>query len=724
MAMSLPKAPSTEPQPIRFVGRRRELARLDAELRKARLVTIVGPGGTGKTRLAAEFGRRNAERFPDGIHFVSLAAVGSVEFLPHAVADAIGFVHRGAGELSDALLAHVSGMDALLVLDNLEHLLGGAGFVHQMLRSSTGLRIVVTSRAPLGVRRERVLPIGGLGTGEGAELAESVELFLACASHLGPDQAEAEREAITRICRAVDGSPLGIELAAAWARELPCDEIAARIQSNAEFLESKLAEVPDWHGGLRAVISHAWEGISAEERELFRSISVFRGGFEKGAAAWVAGAQALTLAQLVERAFLRRDPAGRYDTHDVLRQFAAARLAESPEVERAIRERHCAFFATFMRRYEGSLREGEQREALERIREELENVRAGWAWAVENGRVGELDTYVQGLARFYEIRSWFREGASLLMDTVERLSREREDGPGNGPDEVRARLMGTLLSYHGWFLYQVGSYAAARESVARGVDLYTSVGADGPLSRALSNLGTIAYALGEYAEARDYHDRALGIARGLGHAEGVATALNNLATVAVMVGEVDASRAYLRESLAMFRESTGNPWRIGYVLNNLGYLEHLAGNHLEGKALLEESLAIRRGIGHRAGVANSLSNLGFVSTALGELAEAASAFREAMGAAEEVGARPILLEVVVGIAAIHRLRGEEGEAERLARLVARHPASDAETRSKAAALLPGATPAPPGEDGAARLDRELDDVIRDLLRGRGSEAEG
>lgn len=722
--MSPPETPSSvPPQPIRFVGRRRELAHLDSELRKARLVTIVGPGGTGKTRLAAEFARRNAARFPDGIHFVSLAAVGSVEFLPHAVADAIGFVHQGSGELWDALLAHVSGMNALLVLDNLEHLLGSAGLVHQMLRGSTDLRIVVTSRAPLGVRRERVLPIGGLGTGEGAETTESVELFLACASHLGADRAEEEREAIARICRTVDGSPLGIELAAAWARELPCGEIAARIARDAEFLESKLPEVPDWHGGLRAVIAQSWEGISPEERELFRSISVFRGGFEKGAAAWVAGAQPLTLAQLVDRAFLRRDPAGRYDTHDVLRQFAATRLAEHPEAERAVRERHCAYFATFMRRYEGALREGEQREALERIRDELENVRAGWAWAVENGRVEELDMYAQGLARFYEIRSWFREGANLFMETLERISTGGNDAGRAGADEVGVHLRATLLSYHGWFLYQIGSYAMARESLARGVDLYATIGADVPLSRALSNLGTIAYAFGDYPEAGDHHERALGIARRLGHAEGVATMLNNLATVAVMVGEVDAAREYLRESLAIFRESTGNPWRIGYVLNNLGYLEHLAGNHLEGRSLLEESLAVRRGIGHRAGVANSLSNLGFVSTALRELGVAWTYFRAALEAAEEVGARPIVLEVVVGIAGIHRLRGEDDEAERLAGLVSRHPASDAETRSKAAVLLRDGCAAPDGEEGAARLDRELDDVIREILDGGRSGAD-
>ena len=358
-----------------------------------RLVTIVGPGGVGKTQLSLAAARSQLDAFIDGVFFVSLSSLRTAENIVPAITEALQLELGEGGDSQEQLLSYLRDKTMLLVVDNFEHLLDGAHLVSKIMQEAPSVNVLVTSQEKLILRGEMVLPITGIafpqGNGEIRDVSEypAVKLFIQSAQRVA-HRFEAEGDDwwhINRICQLVDGMPLGIVLAAAWVEMLSIEEIAAEIERSLDFLETTMGDVPQRQRSIRAVFDYAWELMRDDEQVVFMKMSVFRGGFTREAVqAIILNASLQMLMGLVNKSLLYRDPdSGRYDIHGLSRQFAAEKLQLLPDEHAEILEAHGVYFADFVGKQESEIRAGLQSDVLQ----EMENVRKSWTYAVEHQKV-------------------------------------------------------------------------------------------------------------------------------------------------------------------------------------------------------------------------------------------------------------------------------------------------------------------------------------------------
>jgi predicted ATPase/DNA-binding SARP family transcriptional activator len=422
-AASVPPPHNLPPQPTAFVGREAELAEIARYLNnpQAQVLTLVGPGGIGKTRLALQAAARCVEpeasveaQFADGVFFVPLADVGVPEsgasqtFVIAAMADALGFSFHGPIHPQAQLLNHLREKRMLLILDNFDHLVAEAGPLVDILQLAPGIKLLITSRMRLNLREEWLLEVEGLdyprapmpgSSARELEAYSAVALFVQHARRLraGFTLTEADVPAVARIAQFVGGVPLGIELAASWLRVLSCAEIAAEIEHGLDFLTTTLQNVPERHRSLRAVFDYSWNLLSPPEQAVFRQLAVFRGGFRREAAAQVVSASLPMLAGLVDKSLLRRTADGRYETHDLLQRYAEEKLTAVPAENESLHDRHCRYYAEFMVLHKPQLKGEDPQAALTTLSTERENVRAAWNWAVEHRKAAELNMFMECL---------------------------------------------------------------------------------------------------------------------------------------------------------------------------------------------------------------------------------------------------------------------------------------------------------------------------------------
>lgn len=642
---------STAPLPgTLLVGREVELAQIRERLADpaCRLLTLVGPGGIGKTRLALAVTQEYSALFADGCTFVPLSSVGSADLLMAAAADALGFAFYGRSHPQQQLLNYLREKRLLLILDNFEHLLSGIDFVTAVLQQAPDVKLLVTSRERLNLQSEWVLPVSGLaypvetiadtavadGCHPSPTTYSAIQLFLQAAQRSAPGF-EVDLPAIATICQSVDGLPLGIELAAAWVRALPCGEIAQEIGRNFDFLTTHWRDLPARHRSLRAVFDHSWALLTNAEQAVFRQLSIFHGSFDRAAAEAVTGAELSQLVMLADKSLLRRLENGRYTIPEALRAFAAAKRREQPHEQRVIVRRHGRYFADLLQQWEPHLKGGRQTETLAAISADIENVRRAWSWAVRERDTAVLDQSLVSLALFYEMRAYFQEGLTAFRDAAQLFQTTRYLASGSQQTSDEKHQVFTharLLARQGRFSHRLGRYNEARTLLEESLAILPpqSAAVQPDIAFAYNDMGYVAWSQGHYEAAEAYYQQSLTIYRQLNDKWGQSHVLNNLAILPQNLAE---TRTLLQESRDIAQEMA-DLWGLARVLNNLGIVTE---DKQAARQLYQESAAICEEIGDRFLSTFPLTNLGHAARQAGEFEEAQRFYAKSLAICREIG---------------------------------------------------------------------------------------
>jgi predicted ATPase/DNA-binding CsgD family transcriptional regulator/transcriptional regulator with XRE-family HTH domain len=682
-----------------LIGRRTEQAEIIRRLSDpaVRLLTLVGPGGIGKTRLALQVAGDIADRFPDGVAFVALAQVMAAEHLSTAIAGALGLAFAGAQAPGDALVAALRDRRLLLVLDNFEHLLDATPLLAAILREAPGVRLLVTSRERLRLQAERVFELNGLATPRddtrvGIERSDAVLLFLERARQHRDDfaLAGANRAAVAQICQLVDGMPLGIELAAAWVRVLSPDEIAGEVRRSLDFLTLNDRDADPRHRSMRAVIDHSWSLLTDEERHIMARLSIFRGGCQREAAERIAGVTLPALLALLDKSLLQRSEgpqgAARYEMHELVRQYAAAQLEADPNEAAGTRDRHCAYYAAWVNSKKMALQSLQQHIAVAEIMTEIDNLRATWQHAVERRLIEPLWLMSEGtvLLWFYELRSWYQEGMAITRQAVDAL---RTPPPANRTEEI---LLGTLTGCQGWFTFRCGNPTVGLQLLEDSLALLQP--GDHPLFLlfTLEQLAYLTFFNGEFERAVKLQEQMLALAQriddpwvtghalflraaifvdhmpevayarfqeGLPHIRAVGDRLHLILSL-YHLGEVALARAELREAEQHFAEALRRSAEIGNGVGEVSALNGLAmvacARQAWGSAIAHclEALARAREVGDQWSRAKALVTLGQAEAGGGDHAAARRSFKEAIEVSLASRTLPTAISAWVGLAAL------------------------------------------------------------------------
>ena len=614
-----------------FVGRADELESIDGMLNDpdCRLVTLVGPGGVGKTRLALEAAARRIDRYQHGVHFVPLVGVPAPELLAPALAESLQFQPDNAHSAisaRDQLLDYLRERAALLVLDNFEHLLDARDLVTEVIEQAPQVELLTTSRERLQVQSEWVFDLEGLGNGTGngsgnghAGDSAAVRLFVDRARQVDSGYAlsDDERPHVERVCRLVNGMPLGIELAAAWVSMLPCSEIADEIERNIGFLETSMSDVPERHRSLRAAFDQSWRLLSDDERRAFSRLAVFRGSFTRDAAAAVAGASLPALHGLVNKSLVRRAGLGRFELHELLRQYAEERLIAQPSELADARESHARFYLGMLLARAEALVGADMMEARDELRVELDNVRVAAEWAVTHWSEDDARAVFSSLQVFYWAHGW-HEGGQAFAQLADRL----EPSPAGPIDAGTASnvLLGAR-TYHAFFRSTLG-FDEKLDGIARAClpELRQR--------RLTRELGVCLLTIGVNDCQRDMNaesvanlEEAIDILRSAGAHLDVAASLSWLGWARLCLDDLEAAREDFEECHAVSTE-LGGPLMRGFALSKLGLLADVERDYAKAIDLHLEASELFAGAGDQAGAGYTQSRASMSAFCLGDYEQA------------------------------------------------------------------------------------------------------
>ena len=643
-----------------FVGRQTELAQsIDYLMNPAcRLLTLCGPGGMGKTRLSIEVGKQIAPRLPSysGIYFISLAEVDSPELVISALVNCLGIPLKGVISAKAQLISYLQNKRILLVMDNFEHLVNGADLLVEILGAAPDVKMLVSSREPLNIRAEWRLILDGLAYPEGENTGRyrkgllssnpsdreksfdlissysAIQLFVQAAARIKPDFSPTEKEqaAIVRICQLIGGTPLAIEIAAAWIRMYECEAIADEIARNLDLMITPLRDMPSRHRSMRAVFDHSWRLLTPIERQALAQISVFRGGFSMKAALAITDASPLDFAALLDKSLLRRTLGGRLEIHELLRQFSAEQLGDKTD---QIRERHSTHYISFLQERTASLQGGKQQKAVTEIDQELKNCGVAWDYAISQQNITTIGKGLEGLFHFYDIRSRFQEGELIFREAARYLRVNQKE-----KDSVMVKAK--LEARQGWFTFHLGRTKQSEDLLQSSLTSLRALQTEDEILFNLNYLGALARHSGQYKRTERYLSEALDIAQVVDNKLSASIALNILGQVASLQGQHEKARELCRQSLQMKR-LIGDRWGMTFSLTYLGRVELMLGEYQEAKELFQESMTISEIFGDRRGIAFSLFNLGNVAKAQGKAhyLEAQRLYQESLYLYNEIGNR-------------------------------------------------------------------------------------
>jgi predicted ATPase/DNA-binding SARP family transcriptional activator/DNA-binding CsgD family transcriptional regulator len=663
-----------------FVGRAQEIVEVKRTMAMTRILTLAGAGGSGKTRLAFEVARDLIGAYPDGVWMVELAPLSEEGLVAQEVAGALEVTERTGEQLADTLVDSLTGKEMLLVLDNCEHLIDAAArLADRLLRSCPRLRILATSREPLSIAGEviwQVDPLSlpdrdGVPSVDGLMRYEALRLFVDRARLRLPDfeLTEENAEAVARVCRKLDGMPLAIELATARMGALAVENVAQRLEISLDVLKGASRTAAARQRTLKATLDWSHDLLSEAERVLFRSISVFAGGWTLEAAEAVCSEDgteheevldllsALVDKSLVLAGVVSRGPV-RYRMLEPIRQYAHEKLEESGETVE-LRNRHAAFFLALAEEAEPKLAGPQQRVWVVRLEAEHDNLRRALSWSLDMEKKGTALRLGAALWRFWHVRGYLSEGVRWM----ERVLSSGELGAS--PARVKA------LEGMGWLTQSQGDYERAEATYEEMLELSRQLGDEESIATALNSLGTVAAQRGDNELARTLLTENLKVLEKLEEQGNPSApikrfhALNLLGLLAIREeGDYARGAALWEQSLALAREA-GDTDRVGLMLSNLGYPALLQGEHERARQLSEAALDIARELGSVEFAPTASINLGLAALGLGEYEQAQGSFQEALVISQDTGRKLNVIETLEGMASLTAAQGKTSRAARL-----------------------------------------------------------
>ena len=634
-----PRPHNLPSQTTRFVGREAELEALGRRLRRpeCRLLSLVGPGGIGKTRLALQAAADQIGAYRNGVYLVSLAAVRNHEGLAIAMSEALRLPNVERGDAWSQLAATLRERELLVVLDGMEQLRGAAERLVQLLTRVPGLTLLVTSREPLDLALEWVFPLEGLVVPDvgdpGWTVAGSLLLFEDAAQRVAPGFSlrAGQAEAVATVCRLVAGVPLAIELAASWTQLLTPAEIAGEIAGDLDFLRGADGDRPARHQSLRTVFDAAWSRSSDEERAVLVRAAVFAGDVDTAALEAVAGASLPVVLALVKRSFLQRTAHGRFAMHALVRQYVRERLEAQAEVLDEVVVRHLRYYVDLVANW--SYRR-DPTALLESVRRDLDEIHQAWCVAVQRADWGALAAMLTNLSLAHDLSARTERYLLWLEVAIAAL----------GEDSRHGGLRGRLRAQHAGCLHRLGRFIEATEGVAASLPLLQDPAAAVERCIALRVQGNIAYQRGELTAAEVSFDEALRTAESIADERLVAGCHNNLGLLAKARGELETALEHLEAAHSVAARC--DDAICSQALNNLATVHARRGDDRRAEALLLESAAIKRRLGDERGLASNYTNLGNLRARAGDRSAAEQYHRDSMRLAEAIDDR-------VGIARAH-----------------------------------------------------------------------
>ena len=638
-----------------FIGRELELEQLGELFNTpdCRLLTLTGPGGIGKTRLALEFCWKmvtSGAPINDGLFFIPLAAVSEGTFLPAAIADALKL--PGATDPKQQLLQHLIEKQIMLVLDNFEHLAEFAHVLVELLQACPGLKLLVTSRHQLNLYEEWIFPLEGMSYPPPNDLSgwqetSAVQLFQQRARRANLRfSLENHRDCVVRLCQLLEGLPLGIELAAAWVNLLPCQNILGLIEANLALPEQQIRNLPARQRSQQAVFQYSWDLLSREEQNSLARLTVFQGGFSAEAAERALGVSPRLLASLVAKSLLRFSADGRYEMHSLLRSFASEKTPASAGSE--ARAAHSRYFAGFLAVCARDFAGPKETQAIAAIAEEIANIRLGWQWALAQIPGASVDAetlppeeildllarYIPILSTFYFRKSWFREAEPLFAQAAGQLEAA---GFGSLPPETRAPfIIGILYLAHARHCRPLGQTETAHARLTQCLELLARYPESTETADAWHNLGQLEQQTGALAATEAAYQRSLQIYRILEQPTGIASNLISLGVLAKNRSDFDQAVSLYSECMRIFAQR-GDQRGIWSCLINLGNIANVQGDYPEALRLYKDAYQSVQQTGDLSRQALTLVNLGSVAREINETQAAMQYYQESLRLSQEIG---------------------------------------------------------------------------------------
>ena len=704
-----------------FVGRLHEIQILKKRILEERLVTVLGIGGLGKSRLANQVALESQGRFLNGVTLVQLGNLERAESLGYALADALKIRLSGAETARDQIIQYLQNKEILLLLDNFEHIRAGGELLAYILENTLAVRFLITSRERLGVRQEVVFELKGLDYPQLTDLQDietfsSVQLFLQVARRVQPGFVihEEDRPHIVHICQHLSGLPLGIELAAAWVETLSCAEISRQFDQGNDIVSNSPQNDQLKNRSLQAILISLWDMFSEAEQNVLSGLAVFRGSFSREAGKTIGGASLFFLDALINKSILRHAGQDRYLMHELLKQQLLAYLATRPEQNIYYRNRHTRYYLAMLSELKTLVIQNKEKEALSIVSMDMENCLAAWGWGIQQREITLLYPAMRGMFIFLEQRGRFQEGKEIFQLALEIFDFGQDQESSRDHELLYAKTLAIL----GKFDYHLGDYPLSQQRLEAARIKFSRLGELHEVAHTNYDLANLNRAIGNYAQARKLLNASLEYYREISDERSEGDILNSLGVIASGLGEIELAEEYYAAGLAKF-QLLGDRGKVARALNNMGYSAMERGDFENGHCWLLESLETARDIGADPLTCAILDSLGAIYCAHGDYSTSMQYYREGLRLSMRLNALPLTLEILLGFANLALMQGNLCRAAELMTVVHNHPSAVHEIRQRASELLAQVQVKLSHENnGKKQLElspKNVDEIILDIL---------